>query len=426
MLNFDNLNKFSKTNTSLSARASFFTESATLKASMLARNMILAGKDVIDLGIGEPDFLPPENLRRNVAQNEIIGHKVYGNIEGSRELIESIILKIKRDNGLEYNGTQIFTSDGGKVALDRAIETLIDKDDEVIIPAPCWVSYIPQVKLAGGKAIVVFAGVDQAYKITPQQLENAITERTKLFIFCPLSNPTGMYYTPQEQKALGEVLLKYPHITIITDDIYEHLLFSKHDKFINLINIFPELKSRTLILNGCTKSHSWRFSYMAGPEDIIAAMKKIHSHRSGHPTFAGQAGAIYAFNTGKQPHVVASFEARHAALLPLIQNMPGWRCCTADGAFYVLADIAESLKRTGINDEIEYQAAMLEHAQVSCVPGPAFLAPGCIRLSLVQPLPRLVEALRRIQQWLLKCELANSQIILADQTSFYSMPKSKL
>lgn len=390
----------------ISNRARLIPASATLKISALGRELIRQGKDIIDLGIGEPDMPPPKALLSAVSKYALAGHKVYGDIAGSPELINAIRDKLKRENNLAYSTSEIMGFDGGKNALDRIIETVINPDDEVIIPTPGWVSYAPQVLLAGGKIVPIYASIDQRFKITAEQLAAAMTPKTKLFISCPLSNPTGTAYTREELLTLASVLKQHPNVWIITDDIYEHLHF-KAD-FVNILSVAPELKDRTLLMNGTTKSHTWRFGYVAGPAEVINFMKNIQSHRSGHPNFETQIGATIGLNLGPLPERRAIFEKRHAFLWPQLQEISGWKVIPGDGAFYFFVDISESMARLGIETDEEYCLRLLNDGHVAATGGSAFGAPGYLRLSYCQSEKRLEEALSRIETFIAKNSLTKT------------------
>ncbi len=379
----------------ISDRAKSITPSYTVKISTIARALQREGNDVIDLGIGEPDIPAPDAIKQAVANYATAGHKIYSDICGTPELLQAVIATMARDYDADYTISQVMGFDGGKVALDRVIETIINPGDEVILSLPAWVSYEPQIAMAGGIVKTIKTTIENRFKIQPQQLQNIISDRTKAIILCPLNNPTSTAYTADELAALGEVLKKHPDIWIISDDLYQHLHFKNN--FPNILTVCPYLKSRTIIINGTTKSHSWRFGFLATEcEEIISSMAKIQSHRSGHPNLETQAGAIQALKMGPVLASAESFRVRHDMLLPLLQKGMGWKVIPGDGAFYFFVNVEESMQQLKIDNDIEYAMQLLQKANVATVPGSAFGYAGYLRLSFCQSRDRLMEAVERI------------------------------
>lgn len=380
----------------ISQRALKIPVSQTLAVSSAARRLIADGKDVIDFGIGEPDILAPQEVREAVARYASKGHKIYSYVEGMPEVLSSVVGSVKRDYGLTFRTDQVMCFDGGKNGLDRVFETILDPGDEVIIPTPGWVSYEAQVLLAGGAPVFVYCGMDtSSFKITPEQLHAAMTPNTKAFVICPLNNPTGIAYTKDELLALGAVLREFPDVLIISDDLYQHMHFSR--QFYNIAQCCPDLADRVILVNGTTKSYSWRFGYVAAMNsDLIKYMKVLQAHRGGHPNLEMQAGAVAALEMDPQLSRIKVFKERHDFLLPLLNDIPGWKVIPGDGAFYFLIDVRQNMKERGIRNDVDYATAILRSAEVALVPGSAFGAPGHLRLAYAQPIPRLQEALDRI------------------------------
>lgn len=382
----------------ISKRAKSLSPSSTIQISSFARSLKKEGKDVIDLGIGEPDMPTPDIIKEAASSCALSGHKVYSDIRGRPELLEKIVESLKRDCGLKYNTNQVMGFDGGKVALDRVLETITGPGDEVILPLPAWVSYEPQITMAGAKVKPIYTLMKGRFKITPEQLESVISDKTKAIIICSPSNPTGIAYTSEELKSLARVLEKFSDIHIISDDLYQHLLFD--GKFTNISMISSNLKERTIIVNGTTKSHTWRFGFLATENtDIINQMVNIQSHRSGHPNLETQAGAIKALEMGPLLERALILKHRHDNFFPKINSVPGWVTIPADGAFYFFVNITSSLHRLGLKSDVEYAMKLLNNAYVAVVPGSAFGCPNHIRISYCQSDIRLNQALEKITQF---------------------------
>ncbi|MFI4955080.1 MAG: pyridoxal phosphate-dependent aminotransferase [Gammaproteobacteria bacterium] len=386
----------------LADRSGRIKPSPTLAVSARAAALKAQGKDVIDLGVGEPDFDTPDHVKAAAKAAIDAGFTKYTAVDGIPELKQAIINKFKQENNLTYERNQILVSVGGKQSFYNLAQALLNDGDEVIIPAPYWVSYPDMVLLAGGKPVIVETTLEQHLKITPQQLEAAITPKTRLFVINSPSNPTGMDYSPEELKALAEVLLKYPQVLIATDDMYEHIRWSS-TPFMNIVNVCPDLYDRTIVLNGVSKAYSmtgWRIGYAGGPADLIAGMKNIQSQSTSNPASISQKAAVAAL-TGDQSFIkkmVQAFKERHDFVVKGLNAIPGIRCLPADGAFYAFFSVQGLIDRMPeINNDLELAEELLNTAEIALVPGSAFGAPGFMRLSYATSMENLQKALERLK-----------------------------
>ncbi|MDH5189759.1 MAG: pyridoxal phosphate-dependent aminotransferase [Gammaproteobacteria bacterium] len=389
----------------LSNRVQRVKPSPTLAVTARARELRAAGKDVIGLGAGEPDFDTPDHIKAAAIQAINDGQTKYTAVDGTPELKQAIVDKFARENALKYDSKQILVTAGGKQGFYNLAQALLNPGDEVIIPAPYWVSYPDMVLLADAKPVIISADMKQGFKITPEQLDAAITAKTRFVVLNSPSNPTGVAYTNEEMKQLGEVLLKHPHVLVVTDDIYEHILWSQ-DSFSNIINVCPELYERGIVLNGVSKAYSmtgWRIGYAAGPADLIGAMKKIQSQSTSNPASISQAASVAALN-GDQSFMKEAtkvFKERHDLVVGELNKIEGVTCLKSDGTFYAFPDFQTVIeKRAGINDDVALAEALIEHAGVALVPGSAFGAPGHLRLSYATSTENLHAALQRLQDFL--------------------------
>jgi len=377
--------------------------SPTLAVTARANALKAAGRDVIGLGAGEPDFDTPEHIKQAAAQAIRDGFTRYTPVDGTPELKRAVIGKFARDNGLQYSADQILVSCGGKQSFYNLAQALLNPGDEVIIPAPYWVSYPDMVLLAGGEPVIVKTGMAQHFKMTAAQLEAAITDRTRLVVLNSPSNPTGTAYSKAELAELGEVLLRYPQLLIATDDMYEHILWSD-EPFANIVNACPALLHRTMVLNGVSKAYAmtgWRIGYAAGPAKLIGAMKKIQSQSTSNPCSIAQVAATAALDGSQDcvAEMVQVFKQRHDAVLGWLGQLAGVSCLPADGTFYLFPDFSEILaNRTDVSSDVELAELILEREGVALVPGSAFGAPGYLRLSFATDLATLEEALSRLQR----------------------------
>jgi aspartate aminotransferase len=390
----------------LSKRVQAIKPSPTLAVTALAASLKAQGKDIIGLGAGEPDFDTPDHIKAAAIEAIHKGFTKYTPVDGTPSLKKAIIAKLKRDNGLDYAPKQILVSCGGKQSFYNLVQALINPGDEVIIPAPYWVSYPDIVILADGKPVFVDAGIEQGFKITAAQLEAAITPRTRLVVINSPSNPTGAVYTKDELAALGAVLKKHPNAVIATDDMYEHILLADMP-FANILNACPDLYDRTMVLNGVSKAYAmtgWRIGYAAGPEKIITAMTNVQSQSTSNPTSISQVAAEAALNGDQsciQP-MLKAFRERHKYVVDHLNRIPGVKCLAAGGAFYAFPDVRGAiavLHRKGViadANDIAISNYLLEKAEVAVVPGSAFGLDGYIRLSFATSMENLEKALARI------------------------------
>lgn len=388
--------------TPLSERVQRIKPSPTLAVTAKANELKAAGKDVIGLGAGEPDFDTPDFIKEAAIKAIHAGFTKYTPVDGTASLKKAIIAKFQRDNGLSYEPKQILVSCGGKQSFYNLAQALLDSGDEVIIPAPYWVSYPDMVLLADGKPVIVEAGLDQHFKITAQQLEAAITPRTKLLVINSPSNPTGVSYNAAELTALGEVLRRHPQIYIATDDMYEHIQWTG-EKFCNILNVCPDLYERTLVLNGVSKVYSmtgWRIGYCGGPKDLINAMTNIQSQSTSNPTSISQVAAEAGIN-GDQSCIgvmTKAFKERHDFVYGALQAMSGVQVAPADGTFYIFPSFQKVIERLGLANDIAFAELLLNEVGVALVPGSAFGAEGCGRISFATSMSNLTKAMERIGQ----------------------------
>jgi len=386
----------------ISNRAKNIKPSATLSISALAKQLMREGKDLIDLSIGEPDFDTPEFIKEAAKKALHDGMTKYTPTDGMPELKNAIIHKFERDNNLTFSFKEVMATTGCKQALCNAILALINPGDEVIIPSPYWVSYPDMVMLAEGKPVYIPTSIKNHFKITPEQLEKAITPKTKVLILNSPSNPTGMVYSKDELSLLAAVLLKHPNITIISDDIYEHIRWTGQ-KYANILNCCSELKSRVIICHGVSKTYAmtgWRIGYCAGPEEVISVMTTIQSQYTSNPNSIAQYAAAIAL-TGPQGcvnHMRDKYHARHEIFVRQLNQISGFHCENAQGAFYVFADISALLQKKMFQSDVDLTEYLLEHSGVVVIPGSAFGNHKCIRFSYATDEKLLQDAASRIQK----------------------------
>ena len=388
-------------NIQTSDRVQRIKPSPTLAVTALANQLRAQGRDVIGLAAGEPDFDTPEHVKQAAIKAIQDGFTKYTAVDGTAGLKQAIINKFEKDNGLNYTPEQILVSVGGKQVIYNLFQALLNAGDEVIIPAPYWVSYPDMVKLADAEPIFVEGSIEQSFKITAEQLQAAITDKTKLFILNSPSNPSGKAYTRAELKALGEVLLKHPQVFILTDDIYEHIVWTD-EGFNNILNVCPELKDRTVMLNGVSKAYAmtgWRIGYGAGPVDLIKAMKKVQSQSTSNPCSIAQAASQAALE-GDQSFLKTmcdTFKERHDYVLHRLNTMDGVDCLASDGTFYSFPSFHAVIDRmNGIENDVQLAEYLLEKAEVAIVPGSAFGSDGHLRFSYATDMESLEKALTRI------------------------------
>ena len=388
----------------LSDRLNRLAPSATLAMSQKSSEMKAQGIDVINMSVGEPDFNTPDNIKEAAKKAIDENFSRYSPVPGYPDLRKAIVAKLKKENGLDYTVNEVIVGTGGKQCVCNAVLALVNPGDEVIIPAPYWVSYPQMVKLAGGTPVIVNAGFDQDFKMTAEQLENAITEKTKMLILCSPSNPTGSVYSKEELAALAEVLKKHPEVFVLADEIYEHINYiGKHQS----IAQFPEMKERTVIVNGVSKAYAmtgWRIGFIAGPEWLVKACNKLQGQYTSGPCSVSQKAAEAAY-TGTQVPVEEmrkAFERRRDLIVKLAKEVPGFEVNVPEGAFYLFPKcdsfFGKSAGERKINDSDDLAMYLLEVAHVACVGGASFGAPECIRMSYATSDENIVEAIRRIKE----------------------------
>jgi aspartate aminotransferase len=384
----------------LSQRVQKIKPSPTLAVSALTAKLKAQGRDIVGLGAGEPDFDTPEHIKAAAVEALKQGFTKYTPVDGTPGLKKAVIAKFKRDNGLDYTPDQILVSVGGKQSFFNLAQAYLNPGDEVIIPAPFWVSYPDMVLLADGVPVIVTGDQSQRFKITAKQLEKAITRKTRLVVINSPSNPTGTAYTKAELKSLGEVLRKYPQILIATDDMYEHIMWAD-EPFSNIVMVCPDLYERSIVLNGVSKAYSmtgWRIGYAGGPAPLINAMKDIQSQSTSNPTSIAQVAAETALNGDqsfiKQMNTV--FKRRHDMLLEGLNRIKGVECISGDGTFYLFPSMHKLIKNLGLKTDLELTSHLIDKAGVALVPGSAFGLEGHVRLSFATSDDVLKEALKRI------------------------------
>jgi len=384
----------------LSDRLASVKPSPTLAVTARAAELRAQGKDIIGLGAGEPDFDTPEHIKEAAIEAIRAGKTKYTPVGGTPALKEAIIAKFERDNGLAFKPNQILVSCGGKQSFFNMAQALLNIGDEVIVPAPYWVSYPDMVLLAGATPVIVSGTMEQGLRITAEQLAAAITPRTRLMVINSPSNPTGLAYTKAELAALGEVLRQHPQVLIATDDMYEPFVWGA-EPFCNIVDACPDLFERTIVLNGVSKAYSmtgWRIGYAGGPAKLIKAMTDIQSHSTSNPTSISQAAAVAALNGDQQcvRDMCAAFRERHDRLVARLQALPGVTCLPSDGTFYSFPDFSQAISRLGLADDLAFADFLISDAGVALVPGSAFGAPGHGRISFATSQENLDKAIDRI------------------------------
>lgn len=386
----------------LAQRVGRIKPSPTLAVTAKAGELKAQGKDVLSLGAGEPDFDTPDHIKAAAQKAIESGFTKYTPVGGTPALKKAIIEKMKRDNGLDYKPNQVVASVGGKQACYNLCQALLNAGDEVIVPAPYWVSYPDMVLLADGTPVFIETTAATRFKITPAQLEQAITPRTRMIWLNSPSNPSGMAYTKAELTALGEVLRQHPNIVIASDDMYEKILWSG-EAFCNIINACPDLYDRTVIIHAVSKTYSmtgWRIGWACGPAKIITAMADIQSQSTSNPTSIAQVAAEAALSGDQQcvTDMVKAFKARHDALVADLNTVPGVKCLAGDGTFYVFPNVEGLMAKLGCKTDLELSNLLLEKHLVAVVPGSAFGAPGHVRLSFATSDKVLKASVERLRQ----------------------------
>lgn len=391
----------------LAQRVERIKPSPTLAVSNRAEELQAQGKPIINLSIGEPDFDTPDHIKEAAIQAIYAGRTKYTAVDGIKALKTAIINKFAKENHLHYELNQIIVSCGAKHSLYNLFSAVLNAGDEVIIPAPYWVSYPDMVKLADGHPVIVKTDLSQQFKMTAAQLEAAITPKTRALILNSPSNPSGMVYTTNELQALAAVILQHPRLLVVSDDIYEHNLWN-HAPFNNILNVCPELYDRCIVVNGVSKSYAmtgWRIGYAAGPATIIAAMKKAQSQSTSNPTSISQYAAIAALE-GDQSGIekmTRAYKERHDFVVSELQKIPGVTCIPCDGAFYTFPFVQGVFNaEKGITNDLEFAEFLLREAEVAVIPGSAFGAPGYIRISYATSMENLTQAMARMRDAIAK------------------------
>ena len=385
----------------LSQRVSRIKPSPTLAVTAKAAELKAQGIDVLSLGAGEPDFDTPEHIKEAARKAINSGFTKYTAVGGTPGLKAAVAAKMKRDNALEYKANQILVSAGGKQSCFNLCQAWLNDGDESVIPAPYWVSYPDMVLLAGGKPVFIPTTAAARFKITPEQLERAITPKTRLFWINSPSNPSGMAYSKKELASLGDVLRKHPRVLIATDDMYEKIMWTG-EPFANIINACPDLYDRTVVIHAASKTYSmtgWRIGWACGPAKLITAMADIQSQSTSNPNSIAQVATEAALNGDQScvTEMVKAFKARHDMLVKDLNAIPGVKCEPGDGTFYAFPNFEGLMKQLGCKDDLELADVLLQKARVAVVPGSAFGAPGYMRLSFATSDKVLKESAARIK-----------------------------
>ena len=381
--------------------------SATIAVSAKALDLKAQGRDIVSLAAGEPDFDTPEHIRQAAIAAIHAGKTRYTQVDGTPELKAAIIHKFRVQNELEFSADQVIASNGAKQSLYNLMVAVLNSGDEVIVPAPYWVSYPDMVKLADARPAILAATAENDYKITARELQNTLNENTRMLILNSPSNPTGKVYTEEEYRALGDVLIEHPKVFIACDDIYEHIYWGSKP-YRTFLNVCPELADRTLVINGVSKGYAmtgWRIGYVAGPADLVGAMRKIQGQSTSCPGSISQAAAVAAL-TGPQEcleEMRLAYAERYQYMLEALNGIPGVTCPECDGAFYAFPSFQGCIDTMDdIRDDVELAGWLLEAAEVATVPGSAFGAPGHLRLSFASSMEELRDAVSRIKNAIIK------------------------
>ncbi|HHW18534.1 MAG TPA: pyridoxal phosphate-dependent aminotransferase [Firmicutes bacterium] len=387
----------------LSSRARSISTSPTLALDAKTKKLQREGINVINFGVGEPDFDTPQHIKDAAIESIQAGFTKYTPSSGIPELREAICEKLKKDNGLEYKPSEVLVSVGAKHSIYNAVMVLCDEGDEVLLPAPYWVSYPEMVKLAGGTPVILPTSIESGFKVTAQALEKAITPRTTLLILNSPSNPTGAIYTREELEKIAEVCLKH-NIAVISDEIYEKLIYE--GEHVSFAALSPEVKAITITVNGVSKAYAmtgWRIGYAAGPEDVIKAMGDLQSHATSNPTSISQKAALAGLKGPQEPleKMRMEFKKRRDYMVERLNKMPGIRCLTPPGAFYVYPDVSgligKKLAGKVVSDDTTLADILLDEARIAVVPGKAFGTQGNLRFSYATSMAKIEEGLNRLE-----------------------------
>lgn len=388
----------------ISKRSSLIKPSPTIALNTRARELQEQGKKIIDLTIGEPDFATPEHIKNAGIKAIKDNFTKYTPVDGITKLKLAIVEKFAKENNLKFSPKQIMVSCGAKQAIYNLLQAIINPGDEVIIPAPYWVSYPDMTLLAEGKPVIIETDLASNFKITPTQLKNAITAKSKVIILNSPSNPTGVAYSKAELEALAKVLVEYPNLLIVSDDIYEHILWN-HLPYHNILNVCPALAERTVVINGVSKAYAmtgWRIGYAAGPINIIATMKNIQSQSTSGPCSISQVASLNALESDQSciEKMRQEFKKRHDYLVKALNALPGIKTQPADGAFYLFPNVKTAMEKFGCKNDMDFADLLLEKAEIAVVPGLAFGAADYIRLSYATSMEHLEEAIARLAKLL--------------------------
>jgi len=387
---------------SVSPRMARVKPSPTGAVLALVTELRAQGRDIISLGAGEPDFDTPKHIRDAAVAAIAAGQTRYTPIDGTAALKTAIQAKFRRENGLDYDTTQIIVTSGGKQALFNLCMTLLGPGDEAVIPTPCWVSYPDMVLLAEGEPVMIETGIEQHFKVTPAQLKGALGEKTRLLFLNSPCNPTGASYSRSELEALGAVIEGYPEVVVVSDDIYEHIYWAD-EPFVSFATACPALSDRTVTVNGVSKAYAmtgWRIGYAGGPGQLVSAMKTVQSQSTSNPCSVSQAAAVAALDGDQGPvaEMRAAYRLRHDYIVAALNTMPGVRCRPGEGAFYAFPQMQDAIDRLGLADDTALAEKLITEADVACVPGSAFGAPGYLRMSFACSRETLEEAVNRLNR----------------------------
>ena len=388
----------------LSERVQRVKPSATIAVSTLAREMRAAGRDVLSLSAGEPDFDTPKHVRAAAVEAMESGDTRYTAADGTPALKNAICRKFERDNGLTYEPAQISVGAGAKQVLYNVCAAMLNPGDEAVVLAPYWVSYPDIVKLSDGTPVVVSAGLEAGYKVTPEQIGEAITDRTRLLFFNTPNNPTGVSFTRRELEALGEVVAAHERVVVVSDDIYEHIYWGD-GPWLTPAQVWTDLQDRIVTVNGVSKAYAmtgWRIGYAGANVELVNAMRKLCSQSTSNPCSVSQAAAVAALEGDQSVLAMMrdAFKERYEYMYEAVNVLPGIRCAPAQGAFYVFADAREAIQAKGLDNDTQMAELILSEAEVALVPGAAFGAEGHLRFSFACSMDDLKEAMRRIRRLL--------------------------
>lgn len=386
-----------------SQRIAQLPASPTLAISAKAKELAAAGRDVLNLSAGEPDFNTPDFIRHAACEALEHGETRYTAADGTAELKQAIAAKFKRENGLVYESKEIIATCGAKQALFNANMAALNPGDEVLIPAPYWVSYPAQAQLAEARPVILTCPAEQGFKLTPEALDRAITPKTRMLILNSPNNPSGAVYSKAELVALAEVLVRHENVLVATDDIYEHLIYNPGKPFANIVMVAPALRERTLVVNGVSKAYAmtgWRLGYAAGPAWLIGAMKKLQSQSTSNPAAVSQAAAVAALNGDQRcvRDMRGAFKSRRDRFVDGLNRVPGLHCVLPDGAFYAFVNCREAIAAQGLDGDVTFAEWLLDGPGLAAVPGSAFGLDGFVRFSYACDQATLDTAVERLQR----------------------------